>query len=60
MMSTQLYGDGAGAGVSILRTSTWIEGTNPWREFVMFKEHTRRVDDAQRVGELGRNSDPQG
>lgn len=52
--------NGAGAGVSILRASTWIEGTNPWREFVMFKEYTRRVDGAQRLEELGRNSDPQG
>lgn len=60
MMSEQLCGDGAGAGVSILRASTWIEGTNPCREFVVFKEYTRRVDDAQRLGELGRNSDPRG
>lgn len=33
-----------GGGVSILKACVWVKGTNPQREFVIFKEYSRSVN----------------
>lgn len=61
MMSVQLCGDGAGSRAQYSEGKHLDRGNKPMERISCVQRiYKKGGDDAQRLGELGRNSDPRG